>query len=113
MTEEWTFPYEAVLHEVAPELHEAQVAWLEQLESLTHLDRRTHELIRMVCLAIARNPEGIARHAQFAAEAGASWPEIVEALLLTQPAFGVLVAASALEHARRGYERAGEVETDD
>lgn len=113
MAEGWNFPYEGLLHDVAPELHEAQVAWLESIESLTNLDRKTHELIRMVCLAIARNAEGITRHAQFAAEAGATWAEIVEALALTQPAFGVLAASAAIEPARQGYDRAEEAESDE
>lgn len=113
MADDWTFPYEGPLHEVAPELHEAQVAWLESIQSLTSLDRRTHELIRMVCLAIARNAEGVTRHAQFAAEAGATWADIVEALALTQPAFGVLPASAAIEPARRGFEQAEEAEADE
>jgi len=60
---DWNFPYEAALHDVFPALHEAQNAWMSQIDSLRAPDRKTHELIRMVCTVIARNPEGIVRHA--------------------------------------------------
>lgn len=109
----YTFPYESTLHDVVPRLHDAQNAWLASIDSIEHLDRRTHELIRLVCTAILRHPEGCARHARLAREAGASWEQIVSALTLTEPAFGLLPAVSALEHARAGYEAAAETETDD
>jgi hypothetical protein len=51
----WTFSYEGPLHETFPALHEAQSAWLAQIDSLQALDRKTHELVRMVCMVIARN----------------------------------------------------------
>ena len=109
---EYGFPYEKLLHEVAPHVHDAQNAWLAAIDSLTILDRRTHELIRLVCTAVLRNHEGVSRHAQFAAEAGATWDEVVCALLLTEPAFGIAPAVEALPHARRGYEAADEPEPD-
>ena len=31
---EWSFPYEATLHDVFPALHEAQKAWMSQIDSL-------------------------------------------------------------------------------
>ena len=46
----WTFSYEGPLHETFPALHEAQSAWLAQIDSLQALDRKTHELVRMVCM---------------------------------------------------------------
>ncbi|HLX88030.1 MAG TPA: hypothetical protein VKR22_06200, partial [Acidimicrobiales bacterium] len=72
---DWNFPFEAELHAVAPGLHDAQNAWLAQIDSLTYPDRKTHELIRMVCTVILRNPPGVARHAMLAAEVGATWEE--------------------------------------
>jgi AhpD family alkylhydroperoxidase len=106
VTEEWTFPYEPALHEVAPALHAAQSAWLAAIDSLPQLDRKTHELIRLVCTAIRENDDGVERHARLATEAGATWDELVAALMLTQPAFGLLPAVEALEPARRGHEAA-------
>jgi hypothetical protein len=103
--EEWNFPFEAELHAVAPGLHDAQNGWLAQIDSLRAPDRKTHELIRMVCTVILRNPLGIMRHAMLAAEVGASWDEVAGSIVLTQPAFGLLSAVEALPYARRGWER--------
>jgi alkylhydroperoxidase/carboxymuconolactone decarboxylase family protein YurZ len=100
----WSFSYEGPLHEVFPSLHEAQSAWLSQIDSLQALDRKTHELVRMVCTVALRNGGGVRRHARLAAEVGASWDEIVAAIVLTQPGFGILPAAEALPFARQGYE---------
>jgi alkylhydroperoxidase/carboxymuconolactone decarboxylase family protein YurZ len=101
---EWTFSYEGPLHEVFPALHEAQSAWLSRIDSLETLDRKTHELIRMVCTVALRNGGGVRRHARLAAEVGASWDEVVAAIVLTQPGFGILPAAEALPFARQGYD---------
>jgi hypothetical protein len=103
--DDWNFPFEAELHAVAPGLHEAQNGWLAQIDSLSAPDRKTHELIRMVCTVILRNPQGVMRHAMLAAEVGATWDEIVGSILLTQPAFGLLSTVEALPYARRGWER--------
>jgi alkylhydroperoxidase/carboxymuconolactone decarboxylase family protein YurZ len=103
--DDWNFPFEAELHAVAPALHEAQNSWLSQIDSLRAPDRKTHELIRMVCTVILRNPPGVMRHAMLAAEVGASWEEIAGSIVLTQPAFGLLSAVEALPWARRGWER--------
>lgn len=102
--QEWSFTYEGPLHEVFPALHEAQSAYLAQIESLQALDRKTHELIRLVVSVTARNPGGIERHAQLAAEVGATWEEIVAAVVLTQPSWGILVGVEALPAARQGFE---------
>ncbi|MEY2451223.1 MAG: hypothetical protein QOD92_797, partial [Acidimicrobiaceae bacterium] len=51
---DFTFRWEAPVHEVFPSLHDAQSAWLGQIDSLAAPDRKTHELIRMVCTVIAR-----------------------------------------------------------
>jgi alkylhydroperoxidase/carboxymuconolactone decarboxylase family protein YurZ len=109
----FTFRWEGPVHEVFPSLHEAQSAWLSKIDSLASPDRRTHELIRMVCSVVARNPEGIARHSMLAAELGCSWDDIVGSIMLTAPAFGILVGVEALEHARRGFDMAPEAEPDD
>ena len=103
--EEWIFPFEAELHAVSPGLHDAQSAWLSQIDSLEAPDRKTHELIRMVCTVIRRNPPGVARHAMLAAEVGATWEEVAGSIVLTEPAFGLLNVVEALPWARRGWER--------
>jgi alkylhydroperoxidase/carboxymuconolactone decarboxylase family protein YurZ len=110
---EWSFTYEGPIHEVFPSLHEAQAAWLSQIDSLRAPDRKTHELIRMVCTVIGRNPTGVTRHARLAREVGATWEEVLGAILLTCPAFGVLPAVEAIPHARAGFDAAPEVEADD
>jgi alkylhydroperoxidase/carboxymuconolactone decarboxylase family protein YurZ len=111
--DDWVFPFERDLHEVAPGLHEAQNAWLAQLDSLRAPDRKTHELIRMVCTVILRNPAGVRRHAMLAAEVGATWDEIAGSILLTEPSFGLLRGLEAMPHARRGYKDAAEHEAED
>ena len=103
--DDWNFPFEGELHAVAPGLHDAQNGWLSQIDSLRAPDRKTHELIRMVCTVILRNPPGVMRHAMLAAEVGATWDEIAGSIVLTQPAFGLLSAVEALPYARRGWER--------
>jgi alkylhydroperoxidase/carboxymuconolactone decarboxylase family protein YurZ len=109
--QDWNFPgYEEPLHEVFPQLHAAQNAWLAQLDSLTAPDRKTHELIRMVVTVGLRNGAGVARHAQLAGEVGATWDEILGAIMLTVPGHGLLAAAEAIPHARRGYDAAREAE---
>ena len=102
---EWNFPFEAALHAVAPGLHESQNAWLASIDSLSAPDRKTHELIRMVCTVVARNSHGVFRHAMLAAEVGASWEEVAGSIVLTEPAFGILPAVEALSWARQGWER--------
>jgi alkylhydroperoxidase/carboxymuconolactone decarboxylase family protein YurZ len=109
---EWTFPFEGPLHEVFPGLHEAQSAWLAQIDSLPAPDRKTHELIRLACTVILRNPEGIERHARLAAEVGATWDEVLGTMMLTTPGFGVLPAVEAMPVARRGFDTAPSPEED-
>ena len=110
--EDWSFPFEGPLHEVFPALHEAQNAWMSQIESLRAPDRKTHELIRLVCTVILRNAEGVERHARLAAEVGATWDEVLGAMMLTTPGFGVLPAVQAMPTARRGFESAEPAEAD-
>ena len=68
----WPFPSERYLHEWAPGVLQAQNAWMASIDSLRAPDRKTHELIRMVCTVIARQPGGVQRHARLAAEVGAT-----------------------------------------
>jgi len=103
--DDWLFPLESELHAVSPALHEAQNSWLSQIDSLRAPDRKTHELIRMVCTVILRNPPGIQRHAMLAAEVGATWEEVAGSIVLTEPAFGLLQVFEAMPWARRGWER--------
>jgi alkylhydroperoxidase/carboxymuconolactone decarboxylase family protein YurZ len=112
---DWNFPFEGPLHEVFPALHEAQNAWMSQLDSLPAPDRRTHELIRLACTVILRNPAGVVRHTRLAAEVGASWDEILGSIMLTCPGFGLLPAVEAIPHAKRGFRAARdpELEGDD
>ncbi len=111
--DDWSFPFEGPLHEVFPALHEAQRAWLSQIDSLQAPDRKTHELIRLACTVILRNPQGIERHARLAREVGASWDEILGSIMLTCTGFGLLPAVEAIPHARRGFDTAPEPEADD
>jgi alkylhydroperoxidase/carboxymuconolactone decarboxylase family protein YurZ len=110
--DDWSFPFEGPLHEVFPALHEAQNAWMSQIDSLAAPDRKTHELIRLVCTVVLRNPPGVERHARLAREVGASWDEILGSIMLTLPGFGLLPAVEAIPHARRGFDAAPEPETD-
>ena len=110
--QDWNFAFEEPLHEVFPQLHAAQNAWLSQLDSLRAPDRKTHELIRMAVTVGLRNPPGVVRHAQLATEVGATWEEILGSIMLTVPGYGLLPAVSAIPYARRGYEEALEAEAD-
>ena len=110
--QDWNFPFEEPLHEVFPQLHAAQNAWMAQLDSLRAPDRKTHELIRMVVTVSLRNPAGVKRHAQLAHEVGATWEEILGSIMLTVPGHGLLPAVAAIPHARAGYEAAREAEAD-
>ena len=111
--DDWSFPFEGVLHEVFPALHEAQNSWMSQIDSLRAPDRKTHELIRLVCTVVLRNPEGVERHARLAREVGAAWDEVLGSIMLTCPGFGILPAVQAIPHARRGFDAAQEPEQDD
>jgi alkylhydroperoxidase/carboxymuconolactone decarboxylase family protein YurZ len=102
----WGFPFEEPIHDVFPALHDAQNAWMSQIDSLRAPDRKTHELIRLVCTVILRNGEGVARHASLAREVGASWDEVLGSIMLSLPGFGLLPAAEAIPHARRGFDAA-------
>ena len=109
----WPFPSETFLAEWAPAVLQAQNAWMASIDSLRAPDRKTHELIRMVCTVIARQPGGVQRHARLAAEVGATWDEIAGSVLLTQPAFGIVLAIQALPAARRGYKQGSAESIDD
>ena len=101
----WPFPSEKFLHEWAPGVLQAQNAWMSSIDSLRAPDRKTHELIRMVCTVIARQLGGVQRHARLAAEVGATWDDIAGSILLTEPAFGIVLAIQALPAARRGFKQ--------
>ena len=100
-----SFPWETFLHRWAPSVLQAQNTWMASIDSLRAPDRKTHELIRMVCLVIAGQPGGVQLHARLAAEVGASWDEIAGSILLTEPSFGLVLAIQALPAARRGYKQ--------
>jgi alkylhydroperoxidase/carboxymuconolactone decarboxylase family protein YurZ len=57
----------------------------------------------------------VQRHARLAAEVGATWDEIAGSILLTEPAFGIVLAIQAFPAARRGFKQgaAGLHEEDD
>ncbi len=112
MTDSFNFPFEGPLHEVFPALHEAQNSWMAAIDSLRAPDRKTHELIRLACTVILRNPLGVRRHAMLAREVGAEWEEILGAIMLTCPGFGVLPAVEAIPHARTGFDSAHEPEAE-
>ena len=109
---EWSFSYEDQLHETFPALHEAERAFMSQIDSLPAPDRKTHELIRLVCTVAQRNHEGIVRNAGLAREVGASWEDVLGSVMLTVPAFGVLPAAEAISFARSGFDAAPDPEAD-
>jgi alkylhydroperoxidase/carboxymuconolactone decarboxylase family protein YurZ len=109
----WPFPSEKFLNEWAPGVLQAQSAWMASIDSLRAPDRKTHELIRMVCTVIARQPGGVQRHARLAAEVGATWDEVAGSILLTEPAFGIVLAIQALPAARRGFKQGQAGFTDD
>lgn len=111
--DDWSLPFEAELHEFAPTLHAMQKTWLAQIDSLRAPDRKTHELIRMVCAVIKQHSAGITRHAMLAAEVGASWEEIFGSIMITQPAFGVYNVAEALPWARKGWEQGHQMALDE
>ena len=111
--DDWNFPFEAPLHDVFPALHEAQNSWMSQIDSLSAPDRRTHELIRLACTVILRNPPGVERHARLAREVGATWDDILGSIMLTVPGHGLLPAVEAIQYARQGYEAAREAESED
>jgi alkylhydroperoxidase/carboxymuconolactone decarboxylase family protein YurZ len=104
----WPFPSERFLGEWAPGVLQAQNAWMASIDSLRAPDRKTHELIRLVCVVIARQHGGVQRHARLAAEVGATWDEIAGSILLTQPAFGIVLAIQAFPYARRGFKQASD-----
>ena len=110
--QDWNFAFEEPLHEVFPQLHAAQNAWMAQIDSLKAPDRKTHELIRLVVTVGLRNPPGVQRHARLAREVGATWEEILGSIMLTVPGHGLLPAVAAIPHARAGYEAAREAEAD-
>ena len=109
---DWSFPFEEPLHQVFPALHGAQSSWLGQIDSLPAPDRKTHELIRLVCTVVLRNPAGITRHARLAAEVGARWDEVLGSIMLTVPAFGMLAAVEAIPIARAAFDDAQPPEDD-
>jgi alkylhydroperoxidase/carboxymuconolactone decarboxylase family protein YurZ len=109
----WPFPSEKFLNEWAPGVLQAQNAWMASIDSLRAPDRKTHELIRMVCTVIARQLGGVQRHARLAAEVGATWDDIAGSILLTEPAFGIVLAIQALPAARRGFKQGTAVARDD
>jgi len=87
---DWNFPFEGPLHEVFPALHEAQNAWLAQIDSLQAPDRKTprtdpHGLHRHPAQSRGR---AAPRHA--GQEVGATWEELVGSIMLTLPGFGLL-----------------------
>lgn len=98
-------PQAPSVRDTFPSLSSAQRSYLGQIDSLQAPDRRTHELIRLVCSVILRHPPGVERHARLAAEVGASWEDIVGSMVLTQPGFGLVPSLDAMPHARAGFEQ--------
>ena len=113
--DQWPPLSDRFLTDYAPGVLHAQNAWMSSIDSLRAPDRKTHELIRMVCTVVARQHGGVQRHARLAAQVGATWDEIAGSILLTEPAFGIVLAIQALPAARRGFKQgaAGFQEDDD
>jgi alkylhydroperoxidase/carboxymuconolactone decarboxylase family protein YurZ len=112
MSNEFTFRWEGPVHEVFPSLHDAQSAWLGQIDSLAAPDRKTHELIRMAVTVVLRNHEGTRRHAMLAHEVGATWEEVLGSIMLTTPGIGLQPAIEAIPFARDGYDSASTTEAE-
>ncbi len=74
--DQWPPLSDRFLTEWAPGVLHAQNAWMSSIDSLRAPDRKTHELIRMVCTVVARQHGGVQRHARLAAQVGATWDEI-------------------------------------
>jgi alkylhydroperoxidase/carboxymuconolactone decarboxylase family protein YurZ len=108
-----TFGWEAPVHAVFPALHAAQNAWLAEIDDLHAPDHKTRELIRLVCNVGLRSAAGVERHARLAGELGASWDEVLGAILLTVPTFGMVPAVEMLGAARQGYDRHSDAADDE
>ena len=89
--------------EAFPAATDALYGYLAELEDLPALDKRNRELVRLACTVALRHGSGVQRHAQLAAEFGASWEDVLGVLVLTQPSFGLVPAREMLPHAREGY----------
>jgi alkylhydroperoxidase/carboxymuconolactone decarboxylase family protein YurZ len=111
-SEHFSFSYEEPIHEAFPRLHAAQSEWLSAIESLSAPDRKTHELIRLVCAVISRSTLAVERHARLAREVGATWPDVLGTIMLTTANFGILPAVEAIPVARKGFDAAEDPETD-
>ena len=106
--DQWPPLSDRFLADDAPGVLHAQNAWMSSIDSLRAPDRKTHELIRMVCTVVARQHGGVQRHARLAAQVGATWDEIAGSILLTEPAFGIVLAMQTLPYARRGFKQGSE-----
>jgi AhpD family alkylhydroperoxidase len=110
---DFAFQYEKPIHAAFPALHEDLSAFLARVDELSVLDRKTRELIRMVTSVATRSPKGVERHAMLAREFGASWDEVLGAIVLTMPALGMQPAVDAIGPARQGFDAAPPDEPED
>jgi AhpD family alkylhydroperoxidase len=110
---DFSFQYEGPIHAAFPQLHADLSAFLAQVDELSVLDRKVRELIRMVASVATRSPKGVERHAMLAREFGASWNEVLGAIVLTMPALGMQPAVDAIAPARQGFDAAPPDEPDD
>jgi AhpD family alkylhydroperoxidase len=103
---DWSFKWEAHLHDVFPRISDDLSALLARLDDLPVIEPKTRELIRLVCSVATRGPAGIERHAMLARELGAEWEEVLGAIVLTMPALGMQTVVDAIVPARRGFDAA-------
>ncbi len=103
---DWSFRWEAHLHDVFPRLSDDLSALLARIDDLPVIDPKTRELIRLVCSVATRGPAGIERHAMLAREFGAGWDEVLGAIVLTMPALGLQTVVDAIVPARKGFDAA-------
>ncbi|MGI9579119.1 MAG: carboxymuconolactone decarboxylase family protein [Microthrixaceae bacterium] len=94
------------MQEAFPAATDALSGYLADLEDLPALDNRTKELVRLACTVALRHGVGVQRHAQLAAEFGASWEDVLGVLVLTQPSFGLVPAREMLPFAKEGFQAA-------
>ena len=83
---DWNFPFEEPLHDVFPALHDAQSAWMSQIDSLPRArpqDARAHPA------GVHRDPAQPAGHppprAARRARSAPTWDEVLGSIMLTVP----------------------------
>lgn len=72
----------------APEHSRTWMEAVHKLDAVSRLDKRTEEIAYIAILAAVGLESGIPFHVKSAKESGATWDEIISAILLGLPAVG-------------------------